>query len=130
MSEKRSFRSAVVLACGSWVAHLLATAAVCVVMMIGVPHFVEFFMRNGIELPSATRLVINLSNYFLNFYYTLLVPLCLDAALLVGLNFSPPKVSWLARTWSSLVLLFAAFFLAFCVLALAVAVEEGPERLE
>lgn len=108
----------------------MAAVAVCIVLMIAVPQFVESFERNGTELPSATRLLVSLSNYFLNFYFTLLVPLAVDGALLIGLNMAPPKISWLARAWSSLVLLFAVFFLAFCVLALALAVGgNSPERL-
>ncbi|HEX5442555.1 MAG TPA: hypothetical protein VFW87_01945 [Pirellulales bacterium] len=107
------------MASGAWAAHIFATAVVCLVMMVAAPRFIEFFSASDADLPAATILVVNLSNYFVNFYYTLAVPLALDAALLVGFNLAAPRFSWLGRVWSALVLLFAVLLLGFSFLAIS-----------
>lgn len=130
MSEPRPLRKSLLLASGAWTAHVLATAVVCLVMMVDVPRFLAVFEGNDVDIPAATIFVISLSDYFVNFYYTLLVPLALDAMLLVGLNLAPAKFSWLARVWSVLGLLFAVFFLGYSFLAASLAFGPmGPDRL-
>jgi len=46
---------------------VVAVIVVIIVMVVGVPIFSESFAANGMELPGITKLVINVSNFFINY---------------------------------------------------------------
>lgn len=63
---------------------VVAVIAVILVMVLIMPTFVEMFMDAGIELPTATKILIAVSNFLGAYWYVLLLFL---AAAVVGLRY-------------------------------------------
>jgi hypothetical protein len=123
MSEERAAWKSVLGALGASLVHCMAAVVVMLVLIGGIPRFIKVFEDYDAELPAATILIINLSELAVNYWYTFLIPLALDCLLLIGLSLAPPKVRWLARAWSGLVLTFAFLLLAFALLAVSLPFE-------
>lgn len=123
MSDERTAWKSVLGALGASLVHCMAAAVVMLVLIGGIPRFIKAFEGYDVELPAATVMIISLSDMAVNYWYTFLIPLALDCLLLIGLSLAPPKIRWLARTWSGLVLAFAFVFLAFALLAVSLPFE-------
>lgn len=123
MSDERTAWKSVLGALGASLVHCLAAAVVMLVLIGGVPRFIKVFENLDAELPSATIMIISLSELAVNYWYTFLIPLALDCLLLIGLSLAPPKVRWVGRAWSGLVLAFAFLLLAFALLAVSMPFE-------
>lgn len=124
MSEKRAAWKAVFWAFGSWTIHFLAALVVVVCLIAAVPQHIKVFDTFDMDLPAATVLTIDLSDFAVNYWYLLSVPLAMDGVLLLVLNLASPKLSWLARVWSALFLVCSILLLGFVFLAVAIPIEK------
>ena len=68
----------------------------------------------------------------MNYWYTLIVPLACDGLLLAGLSFVSPTNPWLARAWTTLVLVCAILFLGLAFVSVSLPLEtvaaQAPPR--
>jgi type II secretory pathway component PulF len=113
--------------------HFVALLAVSVFLVRIVPFFLAVYEDADVLLPPVTIWVIELSHFFVDYWYLFLLALLfLDAPLLLALNWLPERRRWIARVWFSLVLVAALMFL-FCggfaaTIPMAVWMREEPLR--
>jgi hypothetical protein len=118
MNHEVSFAKAILWASAIWAAHMMAMLVATIVTVALVESCIPVLEEYDADLAANAVLAIDFSNYFRNYWYTLIVPAALDAAFLVGLSLLPPKLNWAAWLWSTLWLLGAILFLAFTTTAI------------
>ncbi|HVW39633.1 MAG TPA: hypothetical protein VHB99_20085, partial [Pirellulales bacterium] len=77
MSEQRVAWKAVLWALGIWLVHCMAALVLTVVLVACVPRHMRLFDIYELDLPAATILTYDLSQYAVNYWYTFVVPLAL-----------------------------------------------------
>jgi hypothetical protein len=118
MPNQVSIAKAVLWASAIWAAHTMAMLVATIVTVAMVESCIPVLDKSDADLAANAVLAIHLSDYFRSYWYTLIVPAAVDAALLVGLGLAPPKLNWLAWLWSTLWFFGAILFLAFTTTAI------------
>lgn len=119
MANNRSVSKSLLWTLAIWCAHLLALLVVTVVFITAIQRQVDMLAQMDADLPPASMLAFSIVHYFVDFWYTLLVPVVIDAGVLATIALLVPKLNWLAWLWSTLWLLGLVLLLAFVTLAIA-----------
>lgn len=125
MANKRSVLKSLLWAIALWSAHLLALMVVTVVFVTAIQREVAILDQIDADLPTASVLALAIAAYFVNYWYTLLLPVAIDAAVLATIAFLEPKLNWLAWLWSTLWLLGLILLLGFVTLAIALPLSQS-----
>lgn len=125
MNNQRSLVRSIFWALGTWLAHLLALLAVIVVLITAVQGEVDLLVQADVDLSSASVAALSITHYFVDYWYTLLLLVAVDAAMLSLFVVAEPTLNWLAWLWSTLWLLGLLLLLAFVSLGIALPVVES-----
>ena len=79
--------------------HLLAAAAVLIVLLKVVPGYAKILKDFDASVPVTTQSVIVLSRWAATWWFLAIVPLGMDAGIIFGLRDLPPAKRWIATAW-------------------------------
>ena len=112
-------------------AHFFAMFVVTVELAHIVPTHILLFAETDVDLPVVTIRVMDLSYFFVRFWY-LIIPLGMiaDAAVLATLTFVATKKKWLVPIYSHLWLLAVILLLVYVNIAIALPTESATKAIK
>jgi type II secretory pathway component PulF len=128
MTESRNVWKGLLWASATWLAHFVVLFVIFLTFVICVPAFISIYDGLDMELPAITISLISFSELMVSYWYLLVVPLFFDFAFLIGASLSGPKLRWLARAWSTCLLLGTILLLGITNLVIALSFQEYAKR--
>jgi hypothetical protein len=99
--------------------HLVVLVLVIFVLIQIVPAYIELFAKEDVELPAMTIQLMNLSSFFVRYFFiVVLLGVIADAAIVVLLEFVVKKCRWLLSVYSQALLFAVIIFLIWVSIAL------------
>ena len=110
--------------------HFFAMLLVSVELITIVPMHINLFAETDVELPIATLHVMDLSYFFVKFWYLIVtLGMTADITVLVLLIFVATKKKWLLSIYSHLWLIAVILLFAYVSIALSFPVESSANTI-